>query len=104
MSTVKAFRKWIGTYRQARLEAQCRVLQEALTKIASWREGEEVTVGFDEPVSAQAARAALAQFFTGPCPHGRDPYDRCDEPECESAPIEVVMARRIAMDAKKEEP
>lgn len=35
-------------------------LRDTLNGIASWREGDEVTSGFDEPHSALAARDALA--------------------------------------------
>lgn len=35
-------------------------MEEALNKIASWEEGEEVTGSFDEPGSARIARESLA--------------------------------------------
>ena len=42
-----------------RLRKETAALREALNKIASWAEGDEVNGSFDEPVSAKIARAAL---------------------------------------------
>lgn len=91
---------WIANSRIAQLEAQRHVFHRALTELACWDEGEVVTDRFDQPDAALRARKALAEFFVGPCPHGRDPYDRCDEHDCQSDPPHLVMARRIALDAK----
>lgn len=69
------------------LEAYC----EALFSIAALSDGDEVTSGFDEPYSARIAREALTKHWIGPCVHGRDPWDRCDE-ACELVPDEVAWA------------
>lgn len=56
------------------LEASSKRYHEALMAI--------VRVGFDNPASAlmhSLAKEAIAEGWHGPCVHGRDPYDRCDE-------------------------
>ena len=45
-----------------RLERERDAAVEALNKIASWREGDEVNGSFDEPNSAEIARVALAEI------------------------------------------
>jgi hypothetical protein len=55
-------------------EARNRRFREALERV--------VGVGFDNPASAlmsSVAKDALAFECSGPCEHGRDPWDRCDE-------------------------
>lgn len=98
-TAAKDFEAWVERNRLSDLRRQRDEFHRVLTKLAQWENGDIVNGRFDEPHSAAEARKALAQFFIGPCPHGRDPWDRCDE-ECETVPVEVVMARRIAMDVK----
>ena len=57
-------------------------MREMLLRIACMDKGPKVDDSFDEPDAARAARVLLARDFIGPCMHGRDPWGRCDEPEC----------------------
>lgn len=90
------FKAWADANRVEGIENQNRVMREALLRIACMDMGEHVTDTFDEPNSAQVAREALAHGFVGPCMHGRDPWDRCDEVECmdeESAWTHAFISR-----------
>lgn len=76
------FGGWADANRIETMERQLARYASALMRIASLSEGIVVNGSFDEPHSANTAREALAAEWIGPCVHGRDPWDRCDEPEC----------------------
>jgi hypothetical protein len=55
------------------LQARYETLKGALNQIASWSEGPTVNSSFDEPMSAQAARDALALLTATPAPEPETP-------------------------------
>jgi hypothetical protein len=86
----------IVALREVRLAAARRMATDyhtALDSIAAWREADAVSGAFDEPCAALVARRALASWWVGPCLHGRDPWDRCDE--CGELAPEVAMSRAV---------
>ena len=60
--TLNGGRSCPGTLRAAVARSEWERLEAALTRIASWSEGPVVTGRFDEPGSAEIARAALARL------------------------------------------
>lgn len=89
------FKAWADANRVEGVERRNRTMLEALMRIASLGEGPSVDGSFDEPHAAQVARDALAADWIGPCAHGRDPWDRCDD--CENYDQTEAWARaRIA--------
>lgn len=87
----REFREWAEKVASESSRAAARELYAALLSIASLSDGDEVSGSFDEPGAAQVAREVLSKQWIGPCVHGRDPWDRCDE-ACELVPDEVAWA------------
>jgi hypothetical protein len=58
---VSNFPEYVWRDRALAAEAKVARLRAALDEIASWSEGPVVNGGFDEPGSAQTARAVLAE-------------------------------------------
>lgn len=98
-ANARAWREWVAGVQKETAARRIRVYAEALERIACLSEGERVHGGFDEPASARIAREALASQWYGPCAHGRDPFDRCDD--CGEVADAVAWALAKIAEAKR---
>jgi hypothetical protein len=87
------FMRWIEQNRNANTARQRDEMHVELMRIAALDEGDVVDGSFEEPASARIARAVLAKEWIGPCLHGRDPWDRCDD--CGEMHTDVAWAKAL---------